>query len=146
MTETVTRMLGAASALDWAIAVLLLGGAGFALVGSLGLARLGDFYRRLHGPTKATTLGVGAVLLASSLFFSALQGVPSLREVLVVVFLFVTAPVSAQLLVKSALADDAAAPRPPAGPPPAPDAPPMPGASPMPGAPRPGTTDTPENP
>jgi multicomponent K+:H+ antiporter subunit G len=103
----------AATALDWAIAVLLVAGASFALVGSLGLAKLGDFYRRLHGPTKATTLGVGAILLASSLFFSVLQGTPSLHELLVVLFLFVTAPVSAQLLVKSALVDDARAPRPP---------------------------------
>jgi multicomponent K+:H+ antiporter subunit G len=103
----------AATALDWAIAALLVTGAAFALVGSLGLAKLGDFYRRLHGPTKATTLGVGAILCASSLFFSALQHAPSLHELLVALFLFVTAPVSAQLLVKSSLADDADAPRPP---------------------------------
>jgi multicomponent K+:H+ antiporter subunit G len=105
----------ATSALDWAIAALLITGAGFALIGSLGLAKLSDFYRRLHGPTKATTLGVGAILIASSLFFSALQGAPSLHELLVVVFLFVTAPVSAQLLVKSSLVEDADAPQPPTG-------------------------------
>jgi len=104
----------AASPLDWVIAALLVAGSLFALVGSLGLAKLGDFYRRLHGPTKATTLGVGSLLVASSLFF-AHGGVPSLRELLVVVFLFVTAPVSAQLLVKSALAEGPDAPRPPKG-------------------------------
>ena len=113
MTEPATELIAAASARDWLVAALLVTGAGFALVGSLGLAKLGDFYRRLHGPTKATTLGVGAVLIASSLFFGERQGAPSLHELLVVVFLFVTAPVSAQLLVKSALADDASAPRPP---------------------------------
>jgi multicomponent K+:H+ antiporter subunit G len=106
----------AATLLDWAIAALLVAGAAFALIGSLGLAKLGDFYRRLHGPTKATTLGVGAVLLASSLAFSALQAAPSLRELLVAVFLFATAPVGAQLLAKSALAEDAAAPKPPSTP------------------------------
>ena len=42
---------------------LLLSGAAFALVGSWGLARLSDFFMRLHGPTKASTLGVGGVLL-----------------------------------------------------------------------------------
>jgi len=109
-----TAPVATAVALDWVIATLLVAGACFALVGSLGLAKLGDFYRRLHGPTKATTLGVGAILVASSLFFGALQGAPSLRELLVLVFLFVTAPVSAHLLVKSALASDAAAPTPPA--------------------------------
>ena len=49
-----------AGVLEWLVAALLVGGAGFALVGSIGLLRLGDFYRRLHGPTKATTLGATA--------------------------------------------------------------------------------------
>ena len=111
----------AATLLDGAIAALLVAGSLFALVGSIGLARLGDFYRRVHGPTKATTLGVGGVLLASALFFSRLDGSPSLRELLIVVFLFVTAPVSAQLLVQAALADDPnAAPPLPQDPPQAP--------------------------
>lgn len=105
-----------AGVLDWLVAALLVGGAGFALVGSIGLLRLGDFYRRLHGPTKATTLGVGGVLLASCLFFSLANGAPSLREILVAAFLFVTAPVGAQLLVKSAMAADPGAPRPPGEP------------------------------
>lgn len=105
-----------AGVLEWLVAALLVGGAGFALVGSIGLLRLGDFYRRLHGPTKATTLGVGGVLLASCLFFSLANGAPSLREILVAAFLFVTAPVGAQLLVKSAMAADPGAPRPPGEP------------------------------
>lgn len=106
MTEAVTPLL------DWLIAVLLVAGSLFALIGSIGLAKFGDFYRRLHGPTKATTLGVGGVLLASALFFSRLSGIVSLHELLVTAFLFVTAPVSAQMLVKAALQHDPAAPSP----------------------------------
>ena len=83
-------------------AVFLLLGAGFALIGSIGLARLPDIYTRLHGPTKATTLGVGGVLLGSILYFSLHQGL-SLHEVLVSVFLFLTAPVSAHLIARAAL-------------------------------------------
>lgn len=52
-----------------AIAALIVLGALFVLLGSIGLARLPDFLTRLHGPTKATTLGVGALLLASAIFF-----------------------------------------------------------------------------
>jgi multicomponent K+:H+ antiporter subunit G len=104
LTEPATPLL------DWLIAALLVAGATFALIGSIGLARFGDFYRRLHGPTKATTLGVGGVLLASALFFSRLTGSASLHELLVTAFLFVTAPVSAQLLVKAALRADPVAP------------------------------------
>jgi len=89
-------------ALEILIAVLLVVGAGFALVGSWGLAKLQDFYKRLHGPSKATTLGVGCVLLASILWFGLL-GKASGHELLITLFLFLTAPVSAHLLVKAAL-------------------------------------------
>jgi multicomponent K+:H+ antiporter subunit G len=89
------------------IAALLVTGAAFALVGSWGLAKFSDILKRLHGPSKATTLGVGCVLVASALFF-ALQGEPSLHELLIALFLFVTAPVSAHLIVKAAMRLDPA--------------------------------------
>lgn len=89
--------------LDLLLSLLILAGAAFAFIGSLGLARLGDFYTRLHGPTKATTLGVGSLLVASALYFSTRGEGISLHEVLVTLFLFITAPVSAHLLSKAAL-------------------------------------------
>lgn len=89
--------------LDALLAALLLTGAFFALVGSWGLAKLSDFLKRLHGPTKATTLGVGCVLIASSIWFSVDGGRPSVHEFLITLFLFLTAPVSAHLLIKAAL-------------------------------------------
>lgn len=85
------------------VSFFLLLGAGFALVGSIGLVRLPDFFMRLHGPTKATTLGVGGMLAASILHFSNTGHGLSLHELLVAIFLFTTAPVSANLLGKSAL-------------------------------------------
>ncbi|WP_295886124.1 monovalent cation/H(+) antiporter subunit G [uncultured Thiohalocapsa sp.] len=87
-------------ALELMVAALVLLGAAFALLGSLALVRLPDFYTRLHGPTKATTLGVGATLLASALHLGVGTGAP--RELLVLLFLFATAPVSAQLLARAA--------------------------------------------
>lgn len=89
--------------LDYLLSFLILTGAIFTFIGSLGLARLDDFYTRLHGPTKATTLGVGSLLIASSIFFSTRGEGLSLHEVLVTLFLFITAPVSAHLLSKAAL-------------------------------------------
>ena len=103
----------ATTATDLVIATLLVGGSSFALIGSIGLARFRDFYKRIHGPTKATTLGVGCALLASSIFFTRLQGSFSSRELLIAVFLFITAPLSAHLLVKTALAEDPASSPPP---------------------------------
>ena len=77
-------------------------GAAFALLGTIGLARLPDFFTRLHGPTKATTLGVGEMALASALYFTtATRPGFSLHEIAVMVFLFITAPVSAHLLAKA---------------------------------------------
>jgi len=108
--------------LDALLAVLLLVGTAFALVGSWGLAKLSDFAKRLHGPTKATTLGVGCVLVASALSFFGGQGSLSLHELLITLFLFVTAPVSAHLLVKAALKLDPTLKAPPL--PPRPDPPP----------------------
>jgi multicomponent K+:H+ antiporter subunit G len=67
-----------------------------------GLLRFKDFYMRLHAPTKATTLGVGGVLLASMVIHWA-RGSWALHELLITLFLFVTAPVSANLLAQAAL-------------------------------------------
>jgi len=89
--------------IDLLLSVLILTGAIFTFIGSLGLARLQDFYTRLHGPTKATTLGVGCLLIASALYFSIREDGVSLHEVLITLFLFITAPVSAHLLAKAAL-------------------------------------------
>lgn len=88
---------------EFLVATLILLGSLFALLGSVGLARLPDFFTRLHGPTKATTLGVGAMVLASAVYFTATQEGVSLHEIAVMLFLFITAPVSAHLLAKAAL-------------------------------------------
>ncbi|AHF01942.1 MULTISPECIES: Na+/H+ antiporter subunit G [Thiomicrospira] len=89
--------------LEFILSLLILIGAFFTLVGSIGLYKLPDFYMRLHGPTKATTLGVGAILIASAVFFTVRGEGISLHELLVTVFLFITAPVSAHLMAKAAL-------------------------------------------
>ena len=89
--------------LELLLSALILIGAAFTLVGSLGLIRLRDFYSRLHAPTKATTLGVGSLLIASAVFFSYQDEGLSLHEVLVTLFLFITAPVGAHLMAKAAL-------------------------------------------
>lgn len=88
---------------DEIIAVFIIVGAAFTLIGSVGLVRLPDFYMRLHGPTKATTLGVGAILTASVMYTVAVLGKFSLHEALITVFLFITAPISAHMLAKAAL-------------------------------------------
>jgi multicomponent K+:H+ antiporter subunit G len=83
-------------------AFLIVTGGLFVLLGSIALIRLPDIFTRLQGPTKATTLGVGAIVIASSVAGYALTGEVSLKELAVSLFLFITAPVSAHLLAKAA--------------------------------------------
>lgn len=90
---------------ELAISALLVIGGFFSFVGSYALAKLPDTLRRLHGPTKATTLGVGSVLIASMLFFLFERGFLSIHELLITLFLFLTAPVSAHLIARAHIGD-----------------------------------------
>ena len=99
-------MSGVAELPGWAavpVALLLLLGAGLGLTGSIGLLRLRSFYERVHAPTLATTLGIGCILLASILHRSIHGSGLHPREILITVFLFITAPISAHLMAKAAL-------------------------------------------
>jgi multicomponent K+:H+ antiporter subunit G len=87
-----------------AISVLLVIGGAFGLIGSYGLLKLRDPMQRLHAPTKATTIGVGAALIASALDTLLISGHATWQEIMVSVFLFITAPLSALYLAKAHIA------------------------------------------
>jgi multicomponent K+:H+ antiporter subunit G len=86
--------------LELLLAAMLVGGGIFALVGSYGLLRLPQPMQRLHAPTKATTIGVGAALVVSA-FDMLPQGSISWQEILITLFLLLTAPISALFLAKT---------------------------------------------
>ncbi len=88
-----------ASVLSALAGISLLIGAGFVLVGAIGLMKFNDPMTRLHAPTKVGTVGIGMLLLASILAALA-SGEPSMHEILIMLFLFVTAPVSAHFIAK----------------------------------------------
>lgn len=81
------------------VALLVLGG-GLTLIGSWALVRLPTTMERLHGPTKTTTLGLGALLVASVVYFQARLGTWTAHELLISLFLFITAPISANMIAK----------------------------------------------
>ncbi len=83
----------------YAIALCLIIGAIFSLVGAIGLLKLNDSMTRLHAPTKVGTVGVGALLLAS-MIHSWVFSDGSFHELLIMAFLFVTAPISANFIAK----------------------------------------------
>lgn len=96
-------MNGEVSALATAVtAILLVVGAAIALIGSFGLLRLGTFYERVHAPTLGTTLGTACMVVASMVYFSALGSRPVLHELLILLFVTVTTPVTLMVLVRAA--------------------------------------------
>lgn len=88
---------------EYLLGVLLIVGTFFIVIGAFGLVKLSDFFKRLHAPTKASTLGVGCVLLGSVGYHLFLGEDPQPRELLITAFLFITAPISAHLMAKAAL-------------------------------------------
>ena len=88
------------------VGLLSVAGAVFTLLGCIGLARFDSFYARVHAPTLGTSLGTMAILLASILYFSVSAQRPALHEVLILVFVSVTTPVTLMLLARAALYRD----------------------------------------
>lgn len=102
MNEMETIPLWAAALL---VSLLILGGS-IILIGALGLIRLPDFYQRIHGPAIIVTLGTGCVLMASMLYFTVLQSRLVLHELLIAVFVLMTAPVVSMLIMRAAVYRD----------------------------------------
>ena len=82
--------------------LLLLLGAALMLVTGLGLMRMPDIFTRMHAATKGASLGVAFMLLAAALVFQE-TGV-FLKGAITVLFIFLTAPVAANLLARAAYA------------------------------------------
>ena len=83
----------------YAAALSLFIGSGFIMVGGIGMLKFNDTMTRQHAPTKVGTIGIGMLLLASLLHSFAI-GSSSMHELLIMAFLFVTAPVSANFIAK----------------------------------------------
>ena len=88
---------------EWVVSILLLVGGSLILIGSIGLVKMPDFFMRLHGPTKATTLGMACLLIAAMVYYSSTTDSLSFKEILISVFLLITAPISGYILIKSAI-------------------------------------------
>lgn len=84
-------------------ALLLVCGGLLSLIGSLGLLRLKSYFARIHAPTMGGTLGAGCVLTASILVSSGLAGRPVVHELLITLFILMTAPVTSMLLMQAAI-------------------------------------------
>lgn len=89
-----------------AAALLILAGAFFAFLGTVGLVRFETFFERIHPPAMGTTLGAALVLLGSMLHFGLVEARPVFHEALIALFLVVTTPVTYLVLGQAALDRD----------------------------------------
>jgi multicomponent K+:H+ antiporter subunit G len=88
------------------IALVVLAGALITFIGTVGLVRWATFYQRIHAPTLGSSLGAALILLGSSLHSSLGAGRPVLHEVLILIFILITTPVTLMLLARAALYRD----------------------------------------
>jgi multicomponent Na+:H+ antiporter subunit G len=87
---------------DWIVAGLIVMGAVFAALAAVGILRMPDLYMRIQAATKSSTLGVSCIVLGAALHFD--ETAATTKAVLVVAFLFLTAPVAAQMIGRAAYA------------------------------------------
>lgn len=97
MSATAAASLPAALA-----AILMVAGAALTLIGSIGLVKFRTFYERVHAPTLGMTLGTICIAAASMIYFTGQESRPILHEILIIVFVVVTTPVTLMVLVRAA--------------------------------------------
>ena len=111
-------MNGIAQLPGWAaliVSLLLIVGASIVLIGALGLVRLRTFYQRIHGPAITVSLGAGSLLHASMLYFTVARSRPVVHEIIITLFVLLTAPVVSMMIMRAAVYRDLRARRADAG-------------------------------
>lgn len=83
--------------------IFLLSGTLFILLSAIGVLKMPDLFTRMSATTKASTLGVGLVLVGTAVFWMDI-GIAT-RVVSIIIFLFLTAPVSAHIIGRAAYFD-----------------------------------------
>jgi multicomponent Na+:H+ antiporter subunit G len=86
--------------IEWTRNILLVIGAAFLLIASIGIIRMPDLFQRIQAATKASTLGVGLIIFALAMHFNDFG--TTVRALLVIAFFFLTAPVAAHVIGRAA--------------------------------------------
>lgn len=81
---------------EWIVAALIIIGSAFSLLAAVGLLRMPDLYMRIQAAAKSSTLGVSCLVLAASIIIGRTG--PTTRALLIIAFLFLTAPVAAHMI------------------------------------------------
>lgn len=92
--------------LAWAIVIPVVAGAALSFLGATGLISLKSFYDRVHAPTLGATLGGFLIVVGSITLPLASEGRFVPRDLLIVVFITLTTPVTFILLARAAVYRD----------------------------------------
>lgn len=87
--------------IEWIGAILILIGSIISVISAIGIIRFPDIYTRAHAATKTTTLAVLLTLFGAFLYFWLKDAFISVRLILGIVFVFLTAPVSGHLILRA---------------------------------------------
>jgi multicomponent Na+:H+ antiporter subunit G len=85
---------------SWIDDVLLLIGGSFMLIAAIGILRMPDLLSRMQTATKASSLGLGAVILAVGTHFG--EPLVIVRALAIIAFGFITVPIAAHMLGRAA--------------------------------------------
>lgn len=94
--------MNATTIIEIIVSILVITGTLMSLISSLGILRLPDVYNRAHASTKSATLGILSILLGTFFYFLFTHGVSSIRLLLGIAFVFLTAPVGGHIIIRSA--------------------------------------------
>ena len=83
-------------------ALLILIGSIISVISAIGIIRFPDVYSRAHAGTKSSTLAVLLTLTGAFLYIWLTEALISVRLLLGIVFVFLTAPVSGHLIIRAA--------------------------------------------
>jgi multicomponent K+:H+ antiporter subunit G len=96
-------MSGTSWLIDAVVGLLLVTSGALSIIAAIGLARLQDYFTRMHAPALASTGGVWCVTAATIVHFSAREGEAAPEAILVGILMAITAPVTTVLLARTGL-------------------------------------------
>ncbi|UOQ47359.1 monovalent cation/H(+) antiporter subunit G [Gracilibacillus caseinilyticus] len=97
MTGTTTEFI-----MNILVIVFLIAGTFFVISASIGVIRFPDIYTRLHASTKAATLGISGIMIGAFIFLYVEHQIVSGKLILGIIFILLTAPVSAHMIGRAA--------------------------------------------
>src|SRR5699024_9791234 len=93
--------LSANEIFEFAGAILILIGSIVSVISAIGIIRFHDIYSRAHAATKTTTLAVLTTLAGVFIYMIFSEGYMSVRLMLGIIFVFITAPISGHLVLRA---------------------------------------------